>query len=408
VTGPPATRTWSPALLRWHLLLAHASFFAAASWTALRPAGLLGSVLHPEVLACVHLVTLGGVVTACLGAFHAVMPLAMGTRTAASWRDWFMLAAVQLAAVGVASHMALGTYGGVQWSALLLLVALCLQLQRWIEPVLLAKAPWSLRIGCLLAWTNLLLAVVLGGVLALQHTHPVLQVDLLQGLLAHSHLALGGFAGTLVAAVGIRLLPMFLPAHPPPAVLAAFAVLGLGAGGFLCGIGALVGDVLDAGLWLLAAGCCCWLAAAVAMVARRRPPPPSGLPRVLPSHVLIAAAVLSFATAILIGILLHGHQLGARWWGSYGAVLLLGGFGSLILGIGQRLLPLAFRVHTGRADAHRLPSPKLAWFTAIAWTAGLLMTPLALQADVPVLLSAAMSLLAAAVLADGCNLLARR
>ena len=67
--------------------------------------------------------------------------------------------------------------------------------------------------------------------------------------------------------------------------------------------------------------------------------------------MLIFTAVASFATAMVLGMLLHGGALGAAWWSSYGVILLLGGFVSLILGIGQRLLPLAFRVHTGRAEA---------------------------------------------------------
>jgi uncharacterized membrane protein len=273
--------------------------------------------------------------------------------------------------------------------------------------VLVARAPWSLRLGCLLAWTNLLLAVLLGGAMALQHTHPLLPVDHVQAMQGHAHLALGGFAGTLVAAVGMRLLPMFLPALPPPAPLSLAAVLGLGGGGFLCGIGVLLPCLLDAGLWTLCAGACCWLLAGIAMLVRRRPQPPSGLPRLLPAHVLTFTAMLSFAAATGLGVLLHGHVLDASWWGPYGSVLLLGGFGSLILGIGQRLVPLARRLRTGIADAHRPGAPALAAFTAGAWLAGVLLLPVALRSADATLLRAAMVLLGAAAAADAANLLRR-
>ncbi|HEU4418003.1 MAG TPA: hypothetical protein VFT55_03640 [Planctomycetota bacterium] len=405
-TPPPhAPPIWSANLLRVHLVLAHLCLLIAVAWTALHPAGLLGSVLHPEVLACVHLVTLGCIVTSCLGAFHVAMPMAMGTRLRADWRDWFLLVAVQLTATGVASHMALGTYSGVQWSALLLFVALGLQLGRFAAALRSAKAPFALRLGCVLAWANLLLAVLLGGTMALQRTHPGLPLDPLQSVFAHAHLALGGFAGTLVAAVGMRLLPMFLPALPPPRGVALGAVIGLGGGGALCGIGALLPGWLDAGLWILFGGACCWVAGVAAMLVRRRPPPPAGLPRVLPAHLLTIAAIAAFLVAVATGGLLHLHWLDATWWPVYGGVLIVGGFGSLVLGIGQRLLPLAVRLHSGRSDAHRLPSPHLGWFSAATWVTGLAMFPVALRTGSEWVLRIALALLAAAVVADGWNLL---
>jgi hypothetical protein len=404
---PPAV-VWSLRLLRAHLVLAHLSLLAALAWTALRPQGLLGSVLHPEVLACVHLITLGCIATTCIGVFPVVLHLAMGSKLRADWRDWFLLVAVQLTATGVASHMALGTYGGVQWSALLLLVALLLQLPRFVLPVLRAKVPFASKLGNLLAWTNLLLAVCLGGALALQHSRTILPTDPLDAVFAHAHLALGGFAGTLIAAVGLRLLPMFLPALPPPSWLALCAVLGLGGGGFVAGLGALLPGWLDFGLWLLAGGAFAWLATVVAMLLQRRPPAPANLPPWLPAHLLLLCAVLSFAVALLLGTALHLHGLAASWWSTYGAILLLGGVGSLVLGIGQRLWPLAQRLHAGEGQAHRMPKPGLAWQTAALWTLGLLAMPIALRLGSPLLTHGAFGLLTFAVAADTWNLLRKR
>jgi hypothetical protein len=224
---------------------------------------------------------------------------------------------------------------------------------------------------------------------------------------AHAHLALGGFAGTLVAAVGMRLLPMFLPALPPPNGLALAAVTGLGGGGALCGIGALLPGCLDPGLWIVFAGACSWAAAVAAMLVRRRPPKPAGLPRVLPAHVLTMAAIAAFVVAVAAGGLLHLHWLDATWWPVYGGMLIVGGFGSLVLGIGQRLLPLAVRLHSGRSDPHRLPSQRLGWFSALTWVAGFSMFPVALRTGSEWLLRCTMVLLAAAVVADGWNLLCK-
>ena len=355
-----------------------------------------------------HLITLGCIATTCIGVFPVVLHLAMGSKVRADWRDWFLLVSVQLAATGVASHMALGTYSGVQWSALLLLVALLLQLPRFVLPVLTAKVPFAARLGNLLAWTNLLLAVCLGGALALQHSHTILPSDPLFAVFAHAHLALGGFAGTLVAAVGLRLLPMFLPALPPPSWLALCAVLGLGGGGFVSGLGALLSGWLDIGLWLLASGAFAWLATVVVMLVRRRPPAPSSLPTMLPAHVLGLCAVLCFAASVLLGATLHLHWLAADWWSTYGALLLIGGFGSLVLGVGQRVWPLAKRMHAGHGNAHQMPSPALAWRTAMLWAGGLLGMPFAVHGQSPLLTHLAFTLLSLAVASDTWNLLRRR
>lgn len=409
--SPPPAPRWSLRLFRAHLLLAHLSLFAALAWTALRPEGLAGTALHPDVYACVHLVTLGCLATACVGSFHVVLPLAMATTLPADWRDWLLLTALQLVATGVASHMALGTYSGVSWSAGLLAAALLLQLGRYLGPLRRAKAPAAVRWGSGLAFVDLLLAVLLGGALAIQHLRPLLPNELLASMFAHAHLALGGFVGTLVAAVGIRLLPMFLPALPPPAPLAGLAVAGLGLGGALCGAGALWPPALDPGLWLVFAGGGVWLGSVAAMLLRRRPPRPPAAPELLPAHLLLATAVASFVVALVLGALLHAQWLGPPWWPVYGFCLLIGGFGTLVLGIGQRLMPLAVRMHAGplsTIDAHRLPSRTAAWATAGSWLAGCAVAPFAIAGHSAAGVRIAAGLTAVAVAIDGWNLWRKR
>ena len=89
-------------------------------------------------------------------------------------------------------------------------------------------------------------------------------------------------------------------------------------------------------------------------------------------------------------------------------ILLLGGVGSLVLGIGQRLWPLAQRLHAGEGHAHRMPKPGLAWQTAALWTLGLLLLPFALRFGSPLGTAAAFALLTVAVAADTWNLLRKR
>jgi hypothetical protein len=403
----PATVPWSATLLRGHLIAAHACLLAAVAWMAVRPEAVLASAMHPDVLACVHLVTLGCVTTACLGAFHVVLPLTMRTAVRATAWDWSLLAITQLVAAGVAAHMWLQTYGGVGWSALLLLFALLVQLGRYARPVWRANAPRAMKLGCALAGVNLLAVVALGGGLAVHRSHPWLPHGWLQAITAHVHLALLGFVGTLLAAVGLRLLPMFLPAKPPPAWLATTAVLGLGVGGLACGVGALQGGWLHVGRALLLVGALAWFAGWLSML-RRRLPAPAHLPRRLPAHLLMATGVASAAAAAAIGTCLWAGALTTPAWPLYGSLLLLGVFVSFVLGVGQRLLPLAERLRTGHGDPHRLPGPWLPWLAAGAWTTGIAVLAVSLHLASAAGVRTSMSLLAVAASAGLLLMLRRR
>lgn len=374
-----AAPLWSWHLLRWHLVAAQASLFAAAVWTALRPAGVALSIFHPETLACVHLITLGAIATACVGAFHAAQAMVMRSPLRATWVDWFLFAALLLVASGVASHMALDTYSGVSWSAGLLLLALAMRLPRLCGAAWRGPGPRAAGLGSAAAWLLFAFAIVAGGLLAVQHDHPLLPIDLRLAIVAHAHLALGGFAGTLVAAVGARLLPMFLPAAPPPPWLAGGAITLLATGGATVGTSLFVDALRTPGLWLLWFGGALWLASVLTMLLRRRPPQPAEVPALLPAHALLATAGALFAEALSLGLGLLLGRLDGTHWSAYGSCLLLG-FASLIGGIGQRLVPLAARLHGGRDNAHFPPHARLAWFAAICWTPGALLLPLALHA----------------------------
>jgi hypothetical protein len=402
----PAEKPWSARLFRWHVLAAHANLLLAFGWTALRPDGLATSPLHPDVLACAHLVTLGCVATTAVGAFHVVQPLAMRQAPRASWRDWFLLVALQLAASGVAAHMALGTYGGVAWSAGLLLAALLPQTVRWQRALRFADAPAALRAGTALALLNLLLAVVLGALLAIDRGRYLFPAGHHAVLVAHAHLALGGFAGTLVAAIGLRLLPMFLPAAPARGPLPWFAVLGLGIGGLVCGtVAPFLPAGIDAGGALLVLGGLAWVWLAPWFLTHRKPPH-QDLANGDPAHVLLLAGGISFAGALALGTsFLLGDGLDPHWRTAYGVLLLVGGFGSFVLGMGQRLLPLAARVHGGPSKAMGLPGRRAAYVAAIGWAAGLATMVVGVLAGSTAGVGGGAAMLGAAVAVDLVNVL---
>ncbi len=398
---------WSLRLVRWHLVAAQACLAGAVGWVALRPAGPTLSILHPESLACVHLVTLGTIAMAGIGAFHGAQAMVLRAPRPATWVDWFLFGALLLVATGVASHMALGTYSGVSWSAALLLLALVLRLPRLCGAGLAGSGPLALRLGSAAAWLLFAAAIVAGGLLAEQHAHLLLPTDPRLAIVAHAHLALGGFAGTLVAAVGLRLLPMFVPCAPPAQPFAGAAIALLAAGGATVGVGLFVDPARTVGLWLLWAGGATWLLVMAATLVRRRLPRPAGLPPLLPAHALLATAAVQFAAALALGLGLLLGWLDGRWWSAYGSSLLLA-FAGLIGGVGQRLVPLAARLHGGRQDAHRPPAPRLAWWAALCWTPGALLLPVALHHGDTAWVRPAAALLLAATLANLALLLRSR
>ncbi len=401
---PPGV-PWSPRLLRGHLIAAHGALVAALLWLAVRAEALVATALHPEVLAAVHLVTLGCLVTAALGAFHVVLPLTMRTVAPAAVWDWTLLALVQVVAAGVAAHMWLQTFGGVYWSAALLAVALLAHYVRLGRALARAAAPRAMQLGCALAWSNLLAAAALGGGIAWHRRSPWLH-DWLAAVVAHAHLALGGFAGTLLAAVGLRLLPMLLPAAPPPPAAAYAAVLGLGAGGLACGLGALAPGWLEVGRGGLLLGALGWAAGWLHMLRHRRPTP-SQLPRWLPSHLWLLSGLLAGIAAVGIGVACWRQWLGPAAWSLYGS-LLLGCLVAFVVGAGQRLVPMAERLHSGHGDAHRLRGRRLQWFAAWAWATGLPALAAGLWAAAPGAVRAATLVLAAATAAAAVPLLLPR
>jgi hypothetical protein len=348
--------TRSLMLIRWHQRTAQAALLAALGWTALRPEGLVSSPFHPDTLACVHLVTIGCLATAAVGGWHAFGALILGAPLPVRAVDWFLLAALPLTAAGVASHMALGTYSGVLWSAGIAVVALLLQMWRWLPGLRHGTAPLLLRLGAGLAWGNLLLACCLGAVIALDRDRAFLPAGHFIALAGHGHLGLVGFAGTLSAVIALRLLPTLLPATPIRGPLPWLAVLGLGLGGLL--MGAVLPFAADgfAVAWLAVAGgaafLCCWLL----MLAGPRPPSPA---RDIAAPLLFCSWA-AFTGAWLCAVLaLLGRLGGPAMLCTYGVLLLLGGFGSLLLGLRQRLLPAA------------MPSRQRTRLTLAGWFSGL-------------------------------------
>ncbi|GAB4141085.1 MAG: hypothetical protein Fur0037_07790 [Planctomycetota bacterium] len=402
---------WSPVLLAVHVFTGLSFLLLASLAAALRPSALL-SPSDPWTLAVTHLVTIGFVGTIAIGALHAIGPLALGIRWRASPLDWILLAALALAASGVASHMALDTFADVAWAGSPLLLVLALMAPRWFLGLCLGNAPAVVRFGIGLALFDLCCAVAFGIALAMDRTMPLLPAGHQEAVFAHAHLAGGGFAATLVVSVGLRLLPMFLPAEPARGAIPWIAVLSTGLGGLSAGLpGAFLPRALPWSAAPIAFGLFLFALLAARMV-RLPKPPPRDLRRPDPSRFLQILAMAVCPATLAAGLALSlsdGPSPSLRIL--YGLSWLLGCLGTLILGMQLRILPLA-RWHQTR---RRLPpgaippapnrtwSFALAWAMATCWVLGLALAALGSWRESPLCLRAGASLLASAAFAALAN-----
>lgn len=408
----PGNPRWSTRLVLWHWLCARLALATAATLVVLRPDGFVASPLTPTSLATAHVLVLGFLAISITGAWHAVAPLVLGVRHTTGRLDWWLFATLALVAAGVVSHMLLGTYSGVAWSAGLLLLLLMLRLPNWLLGLAAGTAPPAIAIGAALAWCSFVLTVCLGGVVAVNRHTPFLPVAHGTILLGHAHLGLGGFAALMVVSLGLRLLPMLLPATPPQGMGPWVAVLLTAAGGL--GMGLLVPfmpHMLPICATLLGGGLMAFLLLAVGMLRHRQPAPRD---RARPDPVLALAgfALVALLVALVLGEgIAFGAFSGPAVTLTYGVVAVAGFLGSIVLGVGGYLLPLVgwFAAFRERPELPRPPrtvgSPALGWITVVGWCGGVVAMTLAAGLTLPGLARGAAIAWLIAALSDSVNLL---
>jgi hypothetical protein len=358
MADPPPPRAFLPAR-RAPLLyfgFAHACLFVALVVLSLRAVELGGFYYHPRLIALVHLVTLGFITSAILGALYLVCPLAFRLPLPEGRADLAASVSWMVGVSGIASHFWLESYAGMAWSG-----AMALATPLWVGGRVLAglrSAPAAVeaKLPMGLAVLNLYFAGGLGVMLGINKHDPVLPFSQLDGVHAHLHLAAIGFATLMAVGVGYRMLPMALPAAMPRGVVALASGLTIEVGTLGIVAALLAAKLLLAPFALLTlAGLGLFFSRVVFMLRNRRPPP-SERPR--PDwalfHVLQALAYLVFTSALGLGLaVLSPSDTTLRVAFVYGACGLLGFLSQLVFGIESRLLPLAGWLHGYAGSAYR-------------------------------------------------------
>jgi hypothetical protein len=410
MSDPPPAQAFLPARRApfLYLTFAHACLFTALVVLARRAPALGGFYYHPRLIGVVHLVTLGFLTSAILGALYLVCPLALRMPLPERRRDTVLAVSWMIGTSGVASHFWLERYTGLAWAGGMALLTPLWLGTRVLRGLRRAPVPPEVRLPIGLALSNLFAAGALGVGLAVNKYHPFLPVAQLDAVHAHLHLAAVGFAALMVVGAGLRMLPMALPAAMPRggAALAATIVIEAGTLGLAAALLAAPRAVAPCAV-VVVAGIGLFLSR-VAFMLRNRRPPPKDRPRpdwplgfVLQALVhLVASAGLGVALAVL-----PPSDLQLRLAMAYGVCGLLGFFGSLVIGIEARIVPLTAWLQGfasgGYADlppsAHTA-IPRTASGVALAlWTPGVPLLALGLALDRSAWTSTAATLLAAAV-----------
>jgi hypothetical protein len=362
-----------------YFALGHAALFTALLVPALAPRSIDTFFYQPRMFFVIHLVTLGWITHSILGATYLAAPMALRATLTATKADAWACAFVAIGASGVVSHFLIEEYSGVAYSGAMLLLAFGYMAVRVWKALGQSGTDPAVRWLVRCAYCNLLAAALFGTLLAINKNHPFLPGDHLKNVYAHAHIGLIGWALMMVMGVGMRLLPMYMPAKPPPGWM-GWILLACTQGGL----------ILLAIAWIAAPEYARWpalvpaagVAVFLGMVGnmfRNRVPSPPKMPRpdIGMLHAMQALCYLALSTGTGLYIVFAERlDLGAIM--AYGVFVLLGFFGQLILGIAMRLLPMyawlsswtKSEYKTVRVSPHEMPVRPLQAISFVLWTLG--------------------------------------
>lgn len=220
------------------LRLALAGFGSALVFVLAGSIGLIGVAPDlaagwfplPRVVAVVHLFTLGWITLSILAALHYFVPVALHTSLMPEPAAWVQLAAFDLGLTVFTAGELFGLPSAIVAGASVLALALLAYALGLAAAMLRARPRGRTARALLAAALFLVVTLTLGELLAGGRAFGWLGGRQLPVLSLHVRLALMGWVLLVLAAVGQRLLPMFLLAPAPGARLAAASLTLVAAG----------------------------------------------------------------------------------------------------------------------------------------------------------------------------------
>lgn len=341
-----ATSRLLPASIPFRFFMA-AAYFHVLAWIALafaadNAASFIGGL--GNTLSAIHLLTLGTLATAAMGASFQLLPVATRAPIASLWQPrltfWLIVAGVHVLVAGMATGNATLLLAGALICALaLLLFALITLRNLWLTPQpAVATAYGWVAVVCLVA------TLLLGLLLTFDFTRGFF-ADHGRIALLHLIVAVFGFFGLLTFGFSGLLLPMFALSPAPPS-RQSYIILGMAAVSILLAATAVI---LNLAL-LLAASAAVALVTAVGHVAILE----RGLAKRMRKKIGLSFVLIRIGHGALIAGLLGGLVLTLipplpRMPALFGWVILAGWLMTFLFGILQRILPFLASMHAGKA-----------------------------------------------------------
>lgn len=339
------------AMLPPYLFAAALGFLTAAMMMAPFLVGELGSYFYEtRLLALTHTITLGWISMVMCGVLYRYVPAL--TKRHVPYPRVAIVQALTLAggALVIVVGFWMGAWPIVTAAAAILLVSAVLLGVNMCPLLLAAPQQGVAERGGVLAVGFFVLAALLGTVLAIDKTYPLVGGSLLTNLGAHVQLAALGWVSLMICSLSFRLLPAFLlPAVQLPEA-ARRLVLALAAAIILL-VGALLAQsALAVPLAFVTAGALLgYLGLIGRVVASHRQPFDFTARHAIAGGVWLLVATASGCALAVVGA---ETEIGARLAATYGVAGLLGWMTNLIFGISYKLFPgfvSGCRLEAGRA-----------------------------------------------------------
>lgn len=361
--GPGLSTSFAPpfSLVRNHFVVSIISYVGLAVALVLAAPWMQGHYFQPHLLGMAHLATLGWITMVMMGALYQLVPVALETRLRsvrlAHLTFWLYLPG----AIGLIGHLwTYSTGAGLWMSGLLLLIAFAIFVGN-LFATLAQVEKWSLTgIHLLAAFSCVLLAAILGFLLAIHLGRAFLPGDHLDYLRAHAHLAFLGWVLLVVMGVAYKLIPMFSLSHgfsPAPGKW-AFGLVSVGMVGLMTAwaYGGPSGlEIFYASLLALGVLAFLWQMATV-FRRRLRKQLDIGLQHTVVSFVFLGAAALLGVAQLFVpdewsSRLREGLQLLYAW------VALIGFVGFIIVGQMYKILPFLvwFNKYSDKVGQTKVP-----------------------------------------------------
>ena len=321
-----------------HFFAVAVAFFAlavvAAPWVV---GDLIDYFYQPLVLALTHTITLGWITAAMMGVMYRYVP-ALTKRPLrfprlALLQLWLFVIGV----MGMVAHFVIGYWIATWLAAAVVVVSVAL----FALNMLLCLAPAGRRgvaeTGMLLAVLYLLVAAMLGLLLAVDKTFGFLHGSVITNLAGHAHLAALGWVSLTICAVSYRMVPAFLLPEIELPRAATWQLYGLAVS--VAGLAiALLGGIGGAPIWSTAVllALLAYVAVLGSLVRNRRMPIDWTM-----RHALAGVVSLVLAAGLGLSLMLidAGSAVGSRVAGAYGVVGLLGWVTNFIVGMSYKLFP---------------------------------------------------------------------